>query len=235
MQNIMTIFSREIKSFYVSPLYYIIGFIYLALTGYFFTIDLYYIRTAMMENSMYNIGFFTILFLSILCINLIAEERSSGTFEIIMTSPISSLEYVIGKYLAVLVVYISLLFMTLLYPLLLSIFGSPDIGIILSGYLGLFLLGSAVLGLGLIATSVTKSQLVAAVLGVSLALFAYIISWISDMFYSVKNILEAISITNYFTAFTKGMIDMQNIYFFLIWIMVCLAIATLFVESYKWK
>ncbi len=235
MHNIMTIFSREIKSFYVSPLYYIIGFIYLALTGYFFTIDLYYIRTAMMENSMYNIGFFTILFLSILCINLIAEEKSNGTFEIIMTSPISSLEYVIGKYLAVLVVYSSLLFMTLLYPLLLMIFGSPDMGVILSGYLGLFLLGSAVLGLGLIATSVTKSQLVAAVLGVSLALFAYIISWISDMFYSVKDILQAISITNYFVAFTKGMIDMQNIYFFLIWIMVCLAIATLFVESYKWK
>lgn len=235
MHNILTIFSREIKSFYVSPLYYIIGFIYLALTGYFFTIDLYYIRTAMMENSMYNIGFFTILFLSILCINLIAEEKNNGTFEIIMTSPISSLEYVIGKYLAVLVVYASLLFMTLLYPLLLNIFGSPDMGVILSGYLGLFLLGSAVLGLGLIATSVTKSQLVAAVLGVSLALFAYIISWISDMFYSVKNILEAVSITNYFVAFTKGMIDMQNIYFFLIWIMVCLAIATLFVESYKWK
>ncbi len=231
----MTIFSREIKSFYVSPLYYIIGFIYLALTGYFFTIDLYYIRTAMMENSIYNIGFFTILFLSILCINLIAEEKSNGTFEIIMTSPISSLEYVLGKYLAVLVVYASLLFMTLLYPLLLMIFGNPDMGVILSGYLGLFLLGSAVLGLGLIATSVTKSQLVAAVLGVSLALFAYIISWISDMFYTVKDILQAISITNYFTAFTKGMIDMQNIYFFLIWIMVCLAIATLFVESYKWK
>ncbi len=235
MHNILTIFSREIKSFYVSPLYYIIGFIYLALTGYFFTIDLYYIRTAMMENSMYNIGFFTILFLSILCINLIAEEKNNGTFEIIMTSPISSLEYVLGKYLAVLVVYASLLFMTLLYPLMLMIFGNPDMGVILSGYLGLFLLGSAVLGLGLIATSVTKSQLVAAVLGVSLALFAYIISWISDMFYSVKHILQAVSITNYFTAFTKGMIDMQNIYFFLIWIMVCLAIATLFVESYKWK
>ena len=235
MRNTMTIFIREIKSFYVSPLYYILGFIYLALTGYFFTIDLYYIRTAMMENAMYNIGFFTILFLSILCIKLIAEEKANGTFELIMTSPISSLEYVVGKYLAVLTVYASLLFMTLLYPLLLIIFGSPDIGTIFSGYLGLFLLGSAILGLGLIASSVTKSQLVAAILGVSLALFAYIINWLSGMFFSAKEILQGISITNHFESFTKGMIDIQNVSFFFIWIMACIAIATLFVEAYKWE
>ncbi len=235
MQNILTIFTREMKSFYVSPLYYILGFIYLSLTGYFFTIDLYYARTAMMENSLYNIGFFTILFLSILCIKLIAEEKANGTFEIIMTSPISSLEYVIGKYLSVLTVYASLLFMTLLYPLLLMIFGNPDMGVILSGYLGLFLLGSAILGLGMIATSITKSQLVAAILGVSLALSAYIINWLSEMFFTAKAVLQGISITNHFASFTKGMIDLHDVAFFVIWVMVCLAISTLLVESYKWK
>ena len=62
MRNIYVVFSREIQSFYVSPLYYILGFIYLALTGYFFTIEVYYSRLAVMENTMYNIGFFTILF-----------------------------------------------------------------------------------------------------------------------------------------------------------------------------
>lgn len=235
MRNIVTIFSREMKSFYVSPLYYILGFIYLALTGYFFTIEIFYIRTATMENSIYNIGFFTILFLSVLCIKLISEEKASGTFELIMTSPITSLQYVLGKYFAALVVYASLLAMTLIYPLLLLIFGKPDFGVILSGYLGLFLLGASILGLGLIATSITKSQLVAAILGVSLALFAYIINWISNMFYSAKVILDGVSITSHFADFTKGMIDMQNVVFFLIWIAVCIAISTLFVESYKWK
>lgn len=235
MRNIVTIFSREMKSFYVSPLYYILGFIYLALTGYFFTIDIFYIRMATMENSIYNIGFFTILFLSVLCIKLISEEKASGTFELIMTSPITSLQYVLGKYFAALVVYASLLAMTLIYPLLLLIFGKPDFGVILSGYLGLFLLGASILGLGLIATSITKSQLVAAILGVSLALFAYIINWISNMFYSAKAILDGISITSHFADFTKGMIDMQNVVFFLIWVAVCIAISTLLVESYKWK
>ena len=109
MRNIYVVFSREIQSFYVSPLYYILGFIYLALTGYFFTIEIYYSRLAVMENTMYNIGFFTILFLSILCMKLIAEERASGTFELIMTAPITSLQYVLGKYLSVLVVYAFLL------------------------------------------------------------------------------------------------------------------------------
>lgn len=235
MKNTLAIFKREIVSFYVSPLYYILGFIYLGLTGYFFTIEIYYSRLAVMENTMYNIGFFTILFLSILCMKLIAEERSTGTFELIMTSPITSLQYVLGKYIAVLVVYLSLLLMTLVYPLLLVIFGKPDIGVIFSGYLGLFLLGAAILGLGLIATSATKSQLVAAILGVSMALLAYIINWISDMFENARMVLNSVSITTYFADFTKGMIDVQNVVFFLIWIIACIAISTMFVESYKWQ
>ena len=230
----MAIFTREIKSFYVSPLYYILGFIYLSLTGYFFSIEIYYSRLAIMENSIYNIGFFSILFLSVMCMKLIAEERSTGTFEIIMTQPITSLEYVIGKYLSVLVVYASLLAMTLVYPLLLMVFGKPDMGTILSGYLGLLLLGSAILGLGLIATSVSKSQLVAAILGVSMALFAYVINWLSEIFNNAKGFLNAVSITTYFSDFTRGMIDIQNVVFFLVWVVACIAISTLFVESYKW-
>jgi len=231
----MAIFLREIKSFYVSPLYYILGFIYLSLTGYFFSIEVYYSRLAIMENSIYNIGFFTILFLSVMCMKLIAEERSTGTFEVIMTQPITSLEYVVGKYLSVLVVYTSLLIITLVYPLLLMIFGKPDIGTILSGYLGLLLLGAAILGLGLIATSVSKSQLVAGVLGVSMALFAYVINWLSEIFNNAKGFLNAVSITTYFSDFTRGMIDIQNVVFFLVWIIACIAISTLFVESYKWQ
>ena len=198
----MAIFTREIKSFYVSPLYYILGFIYLSLTGYFFSIEIYYSRLAIMENSIYNIGFFSILFLSVMCMKLIAEERSTGTFEIIMTQPITSLEYVVGT--------------------------------ILSGYLGLLLLGSAILGLGLIATSVSKSQLVAAILGVSMALFAYVINWLSEIFNNAKGFLNAVSITTYFSDFTRGMIDIQNVVFFLVWVVACIAISTLFVESYKW-
>lgn len=235
MKNIFTIFSRELQSFYVSSLYYILGFIYLALTGYFFTIEVYYSRLAVMENTMYNIGFFTILFLSILCMKLIAEERSTGTFELIMTSPITSLQYVVGKYLSVLVVYLSFLIITFVYPILLIAFGKPDIGVIISGYLGLFLLGAAILGLGLIATSISKSQLVAAILGVSMAVFAYIINWLSQMFTGASKFLNAVSITTYFSDFTKGMIDIQNVMFFLIWVMACIAVSTMFVESYKWQ
>ena len=151
-----------------------------------------------------------------------------------MTQPITSLEYVIGKYLSVLVVYASLLAMTLVYPLLLMVFGKPDMGTILSGYLGLLLLGAAILGLGLIATSVSKSQLVAAILGVSMALFAYVINWLSEIFNNAKGLLNAVSITTYFSDFTRGMIDLQNVVFFLVWIVACIAISTLFVESYKW-
>ncbi|MEK6793476.1 MAG: ABC transporter permease [Spirochaetota bacterium] len=234
-RNVRTIFLRELRSFYISPLYYILGFIYLALTGFFFTMDIHFVKLAVMENSLYNIGFFSILFLSILCIKLVSEEKSSGTFELVMTSPIQSFEYVLGKYLSVLTVYASFLIITLAYPVFLMIFGTPDVGVILSGYLGLFLLGAAVLGLGLVATSLTRSQLVAAILGVSLALLAYVINWIADMFYSAKRVLEAISITTQFANFTKGLIDVSNILFFITWITVCLAVSTLIVESYKWR
>ena len=152
-----------------------------------------------------------------------------------MTAPITSLQYVIGKYLSVLVVYASLLIMTFVYPILRMICGQPVLGVIFSGYLGLFLLGTAILGLGLIATSVSKSQLVAAILGVSMGIFAYIINWLSEMFTGASKLLNAISITTYFADFTKGMIDIQNVIFFLIWAIACISISTMFVESYKWQ
>lgn len=233
--NIRTIFAREIRSFFVSPLYYVLGFVYLWLTGFFFSIDLHYIRMAVMENSFNNIGFFSNFFLSILCINLISQERASGTFEIVMTSPINALEFVLGKYLSVLLVYMSFLTITVAYPTFLSFYGSPDIGVLLSGYTGLFLLGTAILGLGLIATSLTRSQLVVAILGVSLPLLMYILNWAADMFFKGRNFLRELSLTEHITDFTMGMIDMEHVVFFMIWLIGCITLSTLIVESYKWR
>lgn len=234
MRNVWTIFTREIKSFYVSPLFYLIGIPYLVLTAALFNADLYYLRMPTMENSIRNIGFFSMLFLSILCMKLVSEEKNSGTFEIIMTSPITSLQYVVGKYLSVLVVYLSLLVMTLAYPIFLMIYGTPDIGVIFSGYLGLFLFGSAILGLGLIATCLSRSQLVAAILGVSFTLVAYIVNWFSGMFAGAREVFNELSIMNHFEVFTLGVVDMKSVLFLLIWVMVCVTTSTIIVESYKW-
>ena len=84
-------------------------------------------------------------------------------------------------------------------------------------------------------SSISKSQLVAAILGVSMGVFAYIINWLSEMFTGASKLLNAISITTYFSDFTKGLIDIQNVIFFLIWAIACISISTMLVESYKWQ
>ena len=182
MRNIGIICRKELTSYLNSPMAYIVTAIFLALSGTFFAS--YLAGTNYTDTSIR--GFLNaaqiliLLFAAVLTMRLVAEEKKQGTWEFLLTAPLKDGEIIMGKFLGSLGVLIGMLFLTLYYPLLLAIFGDPDFGPIATSYLGLVLLGSACLSVGVFASTLSSNQIVSAValnigtLGLSSTLFALI-------------------------------------------------------------
>ena len=172
MRVTLAIAWKEIVAYYTSPMAYIVALMFLALTGFFFvnSIDRPFAE-ATISGMLDPVVFFMMWWLPpLLTMRLLAEEQKMGTIELLLTAPVYDWEVVIGKYLASLVFFITTLSLTLYYVLLLYWFGNPDSGPIWSAYLGTILYGAAALSVGLLASSLTSNQIVAAVIGVGLLL-----------------------------------------------------------------
>jgi ABC-2 type transport system permease protein len=171
-----------------------------------------------------------------LTMRLLAEEQRSGTIELLLTSPVHDWEVVLGKYLGCLALLLVLLVLTLYYPLVMSWFGNPDIGPILSGYLGIFLFASTLAALGLMASSVTQSQVVAVIIGLGLNIFFWICEAVSDFVSAPLDVVfAALALRPRLPDFTAGIIDTRNVLFYLTFSAVALFLATRSVESRKWR
>ena len=167
MNGIGIIGRKELVSYLTSPMAYIVTAIFLALSGTFFST---YLAGTNFEDTSIR-GFLDaaqiliLLFTAILTMRLVAEEKKMGTWELLLTAPVRDAEIVVGKFLGSLAVLSGMLVLTLYFPALLVVFGDPDLGTIGSSYLGLFLLGSACLSIGVFASTLTSNQIVAAVMG----------------------------------------------------------------------
>ncbi|GAG12811.1 unnamed protein product, partial [marine sediment metagenome] len=164
MKNTKAIALKELKSYLTSPMAYVVTAIFLALTGTFFALSS---STYFETNTRGLWEFWGVLLLlliaSILTMRLIAEEKKMGTWELLLTAPVRDSEVILGKFLGSLAVLAGMLVLTLYYPILLILFGDPDMGPIFGSYLGLFLLGSTALAIGIFASSLTSNQMLAAV------------------------------------------------------------------------
>lgn len=175
MKKIWAIVKKEIKSFFISPIAYIVIAMFLLISGYFFSIIVFNTQMADMRIIFHNMGI-TLLFISpIITMRTFAEERKLGTIELLYTSPLTLQEIVFGKYLSCIVLFLIITGVTLEYPLLLRLFGKPDWGPILTAYLGFVLLGMTFLAIGVFASSLTENQIVATVVSFSLLLLLWII------------------------------------------------------------
>ena len=158
MRNMATIALKEFKSYLTSPMAYVVTGIFLALTGFLFSIS----SSTYYETSISGLWEFwgillLILLAAVLTMRLVAEERKMGTLEVLLTAPVRDSEVIMGKFLGSLGILIVMLALTLYYPILLWIFGDPDWGPIATTYLGLLLLGSTSLAVGLFASSLTSN------------------------------------------------------------------------------
>lgn len=240
MKNVPAIFSREIKTFFVSPIAYVVLIVFTILTGYFFAAYFNwasrYQGEASMRVTLQNMGI-TMLFLSpLITMRLFAEEKRQGTIEILMTSPVTDTEVVLGKFFASLILYIMMLALTFTCPLFLIIYGNPDLMPMGVGYLGLLLLGTAFLAVGTVTSAISKNQIIAALICFVILLGLWVIGWMSSMVSGILGqFLSFISLVEHFEDFAKGILDTKHIVYYLSFAIFCLFLAVKSVESAKWK
>ncbi|OGN89841.1 MAG: hypothetical protein A2158_05410, partial [Chloroflexi bacterium RBG_13_46_14] len=159
MKNTLTIAQRELKVYLSSPMAYIVICIFLALAGLFFSVlsSAAYYETSI--SGFLNWGSLVLLLMTaVITMRLISEERKLGTLELLLTSPIRDSELILGKFLGSLGMLSIMLGLTVLYPILLEIYGDPDPGPIISGYIGMFLLGMTCLAVGIFASTLSSNQ-----------------------------------------------------------------------------
>ena len=238
MHTIALIAAKEFKSYLTSPMAYIVTGIFLILTGTFFST---YLATISYSDTTIA-GFVSpgnillLLFAAILTMRLIAEEKKMGTLELLLTSPVRDTEVIVGKFLGSVAVLCCMLILTLYYPLLLMVFGDPDMGPIWTSYLGLFLLGSAALAIGSFASSLSSNQIVAAVVAGGILFALWFVGIAADFVPdALAEIINYLSLSYHFSGFSIGIIDTRDIiyYFSVIVLFLYFAIRTL--ETSRWR
>jgi len=231
-----SIFKREVASYFISPMAYVMGAVFLMLSGYFFSVILLATHSASMQGVLGNMAVIFIFIAPVLTMRLLAEERKLGTDELIMTAPVSITSIVAGKYLAAVFTYLVYLAVTLIYPAILIKYGSPDMGPIYSGYLGMFLFGAGCLAVGTFSSSLTDNQMVAGIIGFGLLLFFWILGWADAIVTGpVGDTLANLSLLKRFDDFQKGIIDLSGVLYYVSFIFIFLFLAVRVIDSRRWS
>ncbi|MBE3574234.1 MAG: ABC transporter permease subunit [Firmicutes bacterium] len=236
MSNVAVIFRREVSGYFVTPVAYVVFAVFLVLSGYFFTMSLFATQTADMSITFGNMSV-TLLFVApVLTMKMLAEEGRQGTMELLLTSPASLTSIVVGKYLAAVFTFLVLLLVTALYPISLFWVSKPDLGPILSGYLGILLLGAACLAVGMFASSLTESQVVAGMLGFGLLLLFWVLGWASGNVTGVAGeVLGALSLLNRLDGFTRGIINGADVLYYLSFAFAFVFLTVRVVDARRWS
>ncbi len=236
MRNIWAVATRELRSYFLSPVAYLVAAFFVFGSGLLFWLILQSNREASLRGLIQNVHVLFLFVVPMISMRLLAEEQRLGTMELLMTNPIQEWEIVIGKFVGSALLIMSMLVATLVFPFFLFIFGTPDVGPILTGYLGAVLQGSAFLAVGLLASSLTESQIVSAVVSfvVLLAL------WLSDNIGQAAGglfgqIVGYTSLINHIQGFSQGVIDSKDVVFYLTVIGAGLVLSTLSLQSKRYR
>jgi ABC-2 type transport system permease protein len=236
MTNVWAVTTRELRSYFLSPLAYLVGAFFVFGSGLLFWLILQSNHEASVRGLISNVHVLFLFVIPMISMRLLAEEQRTGTMELLMTNPVQEWEIVTGKFLGSAFFVLCMLLATLLFPLFLFIFGSPDRGPILTGYLGALLQGSAFLAIGLWASSLTENQIVAAVVSFILLLAL----WLSDNIGQASGgtfgqIVGYTSLINHIQGFAQGVVDSKDVIFYLTVIGGGLVLSTLSLQSKRYR
>lgn len=252
MRNIMTIAGKELRGYFVSPMGWVVMGLFALLFGYFFYAHLSFfvqqsmqsqmgggpvnVNQGMIRGVLGNASVIILFLLPMITMRTYAEEKRSGTIELLLTSPVTDVEIVFGKFLGAVGFYAALLGVTMLNIAILFIFGNPEVMPVVTGYLGLFLLGSCLISLGLFISSTTKNQVVAGAATFVVALLLWIVSWLGSSFGpNTAAVLSYLSITEHFDDFSKGVIDTKHALYYLSVIAFGLFLTVKSVDTERWR
>jgi ABC-2 type transport system permease protein len=217
------IMRRELAAFFGGPLAWMLSAIFAGLTGYFFYSELALfvlagganLAAGLWPHVFLDVRLVMVLVLPLLTMRLVAEERKLGTFELLCTLPVRDHEILAGKYLAVVVVFLAMLAPTGIGPLTLYLWHPFPLGPVAAGYLGLVLLGLAVLACGLAASTTSENQIVAAMLTYGTLIFLWYVGWNEAAINShVTGLVRGFSLFDHFYNFARGVIDGRSLTYF---------------------
>jgi ABC-2 type transport system permease protein len=255
MTNIWTIAKKELRTYFTSPIAYVVITVFLVLVGFFFYSLLWWFNSQalqMSQNQYYasqininqmvyqplfnNISIILLLVIPLLTMRLFAEEKKIGTEELLYTSPVSVAEIILGKYLASLIVLLAMLGLTALLSVFTFLYGNPELAPILNGYLGLFLMGAAFIGIGIFFSSLTENQIVAAILTFGALLLFWIVNWASSSASGVwKDVLNYLSFFQHFDNMTQGILDTTDLVYYLSFSAFGLFLTHSVIQSRRWR
>ncbi len=257
MKAIFLIAGKEIRSLFVSPIAYVVLTGFLLLGGWFFFNLLFrftYLLTLytsfqnlqglqslnlnehVIAPLLHNLTIVLVIMIPIITMRTFAEEKKNGTYEMLLTSPLTVTQLVLSKFLGSLFFVLVMILLTGIYPAILLLYGNPELGILASGYLGLFLLAVVFVSVGLLTSSLTENQIVAAVTCFVILLLLYVLSWPSETAgATLGNVLKYLSVIEHFSEMVKGIIDTKNLVYFLSLILLSLFLTHRSVEASRWR
>ena len=252
--NILTICNKEMQSYFRSPIAYTVIALWALIGGFFFYFGLSFFVQRSMESAMQgqafpmdinewivrpllsNVNVVALFLIPMITMRLFAEEKRSGTIELLMTSPINDIEIVLGKWLAAVGLYTIMLLVSCLHMAILFRYGQPDWKPLAIGYLGLLLQGGCLLAIGTFVSTCTSNQIVAGALGFAISLLLFVLNWVSEFGSSVtERVIGYFSVQAHFESFSKGVLDSKDIIFYVTMIILGLFLTSRSLESVRWR
>jgi ABC-2 type transport system permease protein len=255
MRNVLAIAERELRSYFASPIAYAVIGLFALVFGWMFYAFLRYFITASMRmgpggmgqgpvniNDMLlrplilQISVVVLFVLPMVTMRTYSEEKRSGTIELLLTSPITDVQIILGKFLGAMGLFVAMLLVTLIDIAILFLLGNPEWKPIATGYLGLLLMGASIVSIGLLISSRTKNQIVAGVMTFAVVLMLWVIGWMGEASGpTAKAVLSFLSITDHMEDFTLGIIDTKHVVYYLSFITFGLFLTAKSVDSERWS
>lgn len=253
MRNIITIARKELQSYFASPIAYVVIGFFALLFGYFFASLVYWfeqqslqmtpgsgpplnINQALIGPVFMNVSVIVLFVMPMITMRTYAEEKRSGTMELLLTSPLTDVQIILGKFLGALGLYAVMLAVTLIHVGVLFIYGSPEWKPIATVYLGLLLMGACFISAGLFISSLTKNQIVAGMVTFAVFLLLWVINWLGQSFGPTgQAVISHLSITEHLDDFARGIIDTKHVIYYLSFIVFGLFLTAKSVDSERWR
>lgn len=253
MTNILAIARKELRGYFASPMGYVVVGMYALIFGFFYIAYLnMFVRQSMagpqfgggpldinqqlIRGVLMNSVVVTLFVAPLITMRTYAEEKRAGTIELLLTSPITDFQIIMGKFLGAMALYTVMLAVTLLHMAILFVYGDPEWRPVAAGYLGLFLLGGCFISVGLLFSSLTKNQIVAGILTLVTLLLLWVIDWIGSFAGpTVSSLLSYLSLVGHTEDFMRGVIDSQHIVYYISFTTFGLFLTAKAVDAERWR
>jgi ABC-2 type transport system permease protein len=253
MSNILAIAQKELRGYFATPIGYIVIGMFALLWGWFYYVMLMIfnqqslqlggleggnvdINSQLIRPLFLNASVILLFVLPLVTMRIYSEEKRSGTIELLLTSPLTDVEIIIGKFLGALTLYAAMLAITAIHVGLLFSYGNPEWRVVVIGYLGLLLMGGCFISVGLLISSMTKNQIVSGMITFAVFLMLWVINWpASFVGPNMQNILNYLSITDHFDDFTKGVLDTKHLVYYFSVMAFGLFLTARSVDTERWK